>query len=269
MGRPQQRPATIRARREPPTFRTVAVRRVEQFGPRLTRVTLAGPDLAGLTVDQPAASVRVLLPAETGRLVIPTWDGNEFRLPDGRRPRIRTFTPRRLDRRALELDVEIVRHGAGAASEWAAGAQPDDPAAVSGPGRGYVIDRATPAFLLAGDETAVPAIGQLLEVLPPDPPVEVHVEVARPDGRLRLPEHPHATVAWHDLPSGAPAGDALVDAVRDADLVDGARVWIAGEAAAMQRIRRHLFEDRRLPRASATVRGYWKAGRTGDADDDG
>jgi NADPH-dependent ferric siderophore reductase len=44
-------------------------------------------------------------------------------------------------------------------------------------------------------------------------------------------------------------------------------VWVAGEAAAMQRIRRHLFEDRGLSRAQASVRGYWKHGRGGDADD--
>jgi NADPH-dependent ferric siderophore reductase len=32
-----------------------------------------------------------------------------------------------------------------------------------------------------------------------------------------------------------------------------------------QRIRRHLFEERGLPRPQATVRGYWKHGRAGDA----
>ena len=62
-------------------------------------------------------------------------------------------------------------------------------------------------------------------------------------------------------------GDALFAAVRSADLEPGIRVWVAGEAAAMQSIRRHLFEDRRLPRAQASVRGYWKHGRSGDADD--
>jgi len=39
-------------------------------------------------------------------------------------------------------------------------------------------------------------------------------------------------------------------AVRDVDLPDGAAVWAAGEAAAVQRIRRHLFDDRGLARAS-------------------
>jgi NADPH-dependent ferric siderophore reductase len=35
-----------------------------------------------------------------------------------------------------------------------------------------------------------------------------------------------------------------------------------------QRIRRHLFEDGGLPRVHAWVRGYWKHGRSGDANDD-
>ncbi len=268
MGRPPPKPAPSRTRREPPRFRTVVVRRVEPRGPRLTRVTLGGSELAGLTIGQPAASVRLLLPAEARQLVMPTWNGNEFLLPDGRRPPIRTFTPRRFDPDALELDIEIVRHGAGAASEWVTAAQPEDPTAVSGPGRGYVVDDDAPAFLLAGDETAIPAISQLLEVLPRQPPVDVHVEVAHPEGRLDLPGHPHAAVTWHDLSPGASPGDALVDAVRGAELVPGSRVWVAGEAAAVQRIRRHLFEDRGVPRAATTVRGYWKRGARGDDGDD-
>jgi len=149
---------------------------------------------------------------------------------------------------------------------WAAGARPGTPAAVSGPGRGYAIDRDAPAFLLAGDETAIPAISQLLEVLPADTPTQVHIEVARPDARLALPDHPRATVEWHDLPSDAPPGDALVAAVRTSELAPDVRVWAAGEAAAVQRIRRHLFEERSLSRDRTTVRGYWKHGRAGDGE---
>jgi NADPH-dependent ferric siderophore reductase len=74
-------------------------------------------------------------------------------------------------------------------------------------------------------------------------------------------------VHWHDLPEGAPPGDALVAAVRRAEIDPTARVWAAGEAAAVQRIRRHLFEDRGFARAQTTVRGYWKHGRGGDAAD--
>lgn len=234
----------------------------------MVRVTFADPDLEGLAVEHPAASVRLLLPpAGAHELVMPSWNGNEFLLPDGRRPTIRTFTPRRVDPEALELDLEIVIHGGGVASEWAEVAEPGDPAAISGPGRGYAIDREAPAFLLAGDETAIPAISQLLEALPADKPVQVHIEVAHPDARLALPDHPRATVEWCDLPPDASPGDALVATVRGVVFPPGTRVWVAGEAAAVQRIRRHLFEDRGLPRAQASVRGYWKQGRSGDADD--
>ncbi|HUF84947.1 MAG TPA: siderophore-interacting protein, partial [Acidimicrobiia bacterium] len=143
------------------------------------RVTLAGSELEGLTVEQPAASVRLLLPSPgSDELVMPTWNGNEFLLPDDRRPTIRTFTPLRVDPDELSLDVEIVVHGGGAASEWAQAAQPGDRAALSGPGRGYDVDPEAPAFLLGGDETAIPAIGQLLDVLPPETRVQVHVEIA-------------------------------------------------------------------------------------------
>ena len=257
-----------RTRREPPRFRRVVVRRVEPRSSRLLRVTVGGPELEGLIIEQPAASVRLLLPSfADGELVLPAWNGNEFLLADGRRPVIRTFTPRRLDPDALELDLEVVIHGPGRAAEWAEAVGPGDPAAISGPGRGYVVDRDAPAFFLAGDETAIPAISQLLETLPVEVPTQVFIEVAYPEARVGLPARPHTAVEWLDLPSGASPGDALVSAVKDADFAVGTRVWVAGEAAAVQRIRRHLFEERGLPRAETWVRGYWQRGRRGDTAD--
>lgn len=199
---------------------------------------------------------------------MPTWDGNEFLLADGSRPAIRTFTPLGAGAAsdAAELDLEIVIHGGGVASTWAGAVEPGAQAAISGPGRGYEVDAEAPAFCLAGDETAIPAIGQLLEALPQDKPVQVHIEVAHPDARLELPERPQATIRWHDLPSGEAPGTALLAAVRNADIDPSGRVWAAGEAAGVQRIRRHLFEERALPRRQAAIRGYWKHGRAGDGD---
>jgi NADPH-dependent ferric siderophore reductase len=235
----------------------------------MVRVRLGGPDLDGLRVEQPAASVRLLLPSPTERgTVIPRWNGNEFLLPDGRRPSLRTFTPRRLDTDAPELDLDMVIHGSGVASDWARTAAAGDRAAVSGPGRGYAIDEDAPAFLLGGDETAIPAISQLLEGLPADRPVQVHLEIAHADARIPLPDHPAAVVAWHHLGDSAPPGDALVAAVRSVELIPDTHVWVAGEAAAVQRIRKHLLEHLGLPRSRTTVRGYWKHGRTGGADHD-
>ena len=258
-----------RVRREPPRFRRVEVRDVERLSSRLTRVTLAGPELEGFTVPEPAASVRLLLPPPgSDELTMPVWNGNEFLLPSGGRPVIRTFTPLRFESASPSLDLEIVVHGDGAASRWAEAAKAGSVAAVSGPGRGYTVDRRAQEFLLAGDETARPAIGQLLEVLPPERPVRVLLEIAHPDARLVLPQHPRATVEWNELGRVSAPGDALVAAVTNAEIPRGARVWVAGEAAAVQRIRRHLFQERGLSRRDATVRGYWKHGRSGGGDPD-
>jgi len=257
-----------RARRPPPPFRRVEVRGAEVLGPRLVRVTVGGPELLGFTVAEPAASVRVLLPAPgADALELPTWRGNEFVLADGRRPTIRTLTPRNVRAGLLELDLDIVVHGQGAASSWARSARPGDPLAVSGPGRGYRVDVGAPAFFLGGDETALAAVGQLLEVLPQDRPVRVCIEVARPDARIALPTRPHHDVEWCTQAPGSPPGRAVEAAVRRAPLDPGTRVWLAGEASAVQRLRLHLFEDRGVPRAHASVRGYWKHGRSGDGGD--
>ena len=235
------------------------MKRVQALTPRMVRVTLAGPELAGLPLPEPAASVRLLIPSSGhSELVMPEWNGNEFLLPDGQRPIIRTFTPRNYWPDVAELDLDVVIHQGGAISAWATAASPDDPAAISGPGRGYGFDPEALAFLLAGDETAIPAIAQLLEVLPEDMPIWALIEIARPDARLTLPDHPQATIDWLDLPSGAPPGTALVAAVEQAELAEATKLWVAGEAAAMHKIRQHLFRMRGLPRSDATVRGYWK-----------
>lgn len=225
----------------------------------MIRVTVGGPGLSGLVIAEPAASVRLLLPSPgSTELVVPEWNGNEFLLSDGSRPIIRTFTPRFLDTEALELTLDLVVHDGGVASEWVVSAKPGAPAAVSGPGRGYEIDPQAPAFLLAGDETAIPAIAQLLEQIPADIPVRVLIETADPDAGLDLPDHPRSAVLWHELPAGGVAGDAMVAAVEGAKIDEGCLIWCAGEAAAMHRIRTHLFKQRGLPRSVATVRGYWK-----------
>lgn len=228
------------------------------------RVTLAGRELSGFPPWGLAASVRLLVPSPPGAdLVLPTWNGNEFRLPDGGRPAIRTYTPLRFDESYPELDIDVVLHPEGAVAAWleqrGAGAE----AAVAGPGRGYELPESD-LIVLAGDETAIPAIGQLLDAVPEAVEVRVLIELLRPDARTELPAHPRSTVSWLDVAPGGGPGDALVPAVVDLDVPEGARFWVAGEAAAVQRIRRHLFEQRGLSRGHATVRGYWKRGLAGE-----
>ena len=254
----------IRTRRPPPPLRRVEVVRAERRTPHLVRVTLGGPELEGFEPALPAASVRLLLP-RAGDLEIPEWGGNVFVHADGTRAGMRTLTPLGFDPDLLHLDLEIVLHGDGPLSAWAEAAAPGDPTAISGPGRGYAIDPADRSYLLAGDESALPALSTLLAALPPEATVTVLVEVAHPDARLDLNG---AEVRWLDQIAGEAPGERLVAAVREAEIAPDARVWAAGEAASMQRIRKHLADDRDHPRAQCTVRGYWKHGRAGDDAED-
>ena len=249
-------------RREPPAFRTLAVSAFSPLSPHMMRVTLGGAELAGFEAPAPAASVRLLLPSRgADDLVMPVWNGNEFLLPDGSRPLLRTFTPRRFDPEALELDVDIVLHEGGAASVWVETARVGSPVAISGPGRGYRVDPAAPAFLLAGDETALPAIGQLLEAIDDATPVRVLAEIGHSDARLDLPPHPEAEVEWLERPSTKPPGARLAEAVMAATIEPGTQVWVAGEAGSLVAIRKHLSDGLGLDRSHVTIRGYWKHGR--------
>jgi NADPH-dependent ferric siderophore reductase len=150
-------------------------------------------------------------------------------------------------------------HDGGRLSAWAAAAEPGADVAISGPGRGYEIPAAAQRLLLAGDETAIPAISQLLEVIPSSVGVRVIVEIATPEAELSLPGR--AEVEWVLSVSGEPPGGAMVDAVRRDPFADDAHLWVAGEAAAVQRIRKHAFDERAIPRSHAVIRGYWKFGR--------
>jgi len=228
----------------------------------MLRVVSGGDELEGFAIEAPASSVRLLLPPEGhDEIVMPTWTGNQFELPDGRRAPIRTFTPRYFDEERRELTLDLVLHDHGAATDWARRADIGDEVAISGPGRSEAVDADARSFLLAGDESAIPAIGQLLEAIDPERSVEVHVEITAPEARLELPAHPNATVTWHEAAAGAAPGDAFVAAVERIESLPDA-VWVAGEAAAVQRLRTHLFDERGRTRSSVTARGYWKLGRS-------
>ena len=246
-------------RRPPPPYGEVVVDAVEPVTGWLTRITLEGAGIAAMAPAETASSIRLLVPGPGGP-VMPEWNGNEFLLPDGSRPLIRTLTP--LRREGDRLAVDVVLHGEGPLSEWARSAVPGTPAAVSGPGRGSAPAPGAPAYLIAGDEAAVPAISQVLECLPATGRVEALIETAHPGDPAPLPKNLDSSVSW--VSRGDAPGEALVAAVTSARLVEGVRVWAAGEAAAMHRIRNHLREQG-IPRSHATVRGYWKHGKASGA----
>ncbi len=231
-----------------------------ELSPRMLRLSFEGDVIGDLVVPDPAASVRLLVPMPgTTELVIPTWNGNEFLLPDGSRPALRTLTPLHIDGRHMEL--EIVRHPGGAVSSWAETAAPGTEAALSGPGSGYEIDRQATRFVLLGDETAIPAIRGMLERLPEQAEVEVHIEAVSTEAELELPSHPQSTITWHVRASEAGDSPLVVLVGEWSDVSASTRVWAGGEASTMHAIRKHLHQTIGVPREQTSIRGYWKPPR--------
>ncbi|MBT5137734.1 MAG: siderophore-interacting protein [Acidimicrobiaceae bacterium] len=227
----------------------------------MLRLVLGGERLAGFPSTQPAASIRLVVPWAGDKFAIPTWTGNEFLLSDGRRPALRTFTLVDFDASMNQLILDIVRHRGGEIAQWAEAVRMGDAAAVSGPGRGETIDRNAQHYILLGDETAIPAIRQMIEAIPDAIRVTVHIETVSPEARLELPVHPGLSIIWHDAEAAAPPCSQLQAAITTVAIDDATRIWAAGEAAAAQAIRKYLFNERAVPRHHTSIRGYWKMPR--------
>lgn len=245
-------------RRPPPAFRRAEVTGRESIAERLTRVTLAGSAVIGIDEPQPAGSVRVLLPPTPGaELELPEWTGNEFLAADGTRPNIRTVTPIHLDPTTGEFELWIVLHGHGPLSRWAQTAAAGDEVAISGPARGVVVDDGWSNAVILGDESAIPAITQLIAALPAGAEASVFIEAA-PGARPALASTPGVDLTWLDpAPSGLP-GAQLLAALEPIALSDDQKVWCAGEAAMVAAARRLLLTERGIGRDRAVLRGYWK-----------
>ena len=175
-------------------------------------------------------------------------------------PVVRTYTPRRYDPVMDTLEIQFVLHGDGPPSKWAARARPGDRLAVAGPGGRFAFDPSATPWWIAGDESAIPAIGTLLDVLPVTSNAEVHVEVDGADDEIELTSASNLSVFWHHRRPGQEPGSELSEVVFEADMTPDTRVWAACEATAVRRIRRHLLEDRALRPEAIVTRGYWRFG---------
>jgi NADPH-dependent ferric siderophore reductase len=255
-------------------MRTVEVTRVTQVTPRVTRITLTGPALAGFASRAPAEHIKIFLPPPGERStvqMVPSPDGPIFP-PDQPRPVSRTYTPREFRAEALELDVDVVRHGDGPGSSWGATAQPGDSVVIAGPGGGYHRPENLAWLVIGGDETSLPAISMVLAGLPPGMRADVYVEVQDRAEEQSLASPANVSVTWlHGDAGDQPAtpGARLEAAIRAATLPDGdGQVWIACEAQAMRRIRAHLLHERGLGTAAVYTRGYWQTDEANHPDHD-
>jgi len=258
-----------RARRRPPP-RLVEVVSVAQLAPWLVSVRLAGPNLSGFEAPAPTSHIKIFLPAageDAPRL--PELVGGGPAWPEGATPPVvRTYTPRRYDQSAGTLEVQFVLHGAGPASDWAEQAKVGDRIGVAGPGGRFSFDPADGRWWIAGDESAIPAIGTLLDALPASARAEVHLEVGDDRDEVPLSSRAETTVVWHHRRQPDAWGDDLYSAASGATVAKGTRVWVACEAMAVRRIRKHLLVDRQFPAGALVTRGYWRLGAAGHPDHD-
>jgi NADPH-dependent ferric siderophore reductase len=202
----------------------------------------------------------------------------------------------------VDIDFVLHGHdgSSGPAAAWAASASVGDRLLLLGPnaacdGRYGGIEWRPPVggrVLLVGDETAVPAVASILATLPAGYAGNVLLEVPAADDFQALHSDAALEVTWLAR-SDRPRGELLVRAVRDLvrpaaaaaaeplpdvslDLLwetpeddapeDDTRtpyVWIAGEAAMVKELRRHLVGTVGMPRDRVAFMGYWREGGRG------
>lgn len=194
-------------------------------------------------------------------------------LPAEQRPPVRTFTVRRVDEETGQVTLDIAVHGEhGVAGQWAAAVQPGEPIHLMGPSGAYTPDPTADWHLLAGDESALPAIAAALEALPETAVGKAFIEVAGPDDEIELTAPEGVEVNWvlrggrADLVLEDRAGDhaPLIEAVTTAPWLPGqVHVFIHGEAqAVMHNLRPYIRKERGVEAQWASISGYWRRGRT-------
>jgi NADPH-dependent ferric siderophore reductase len=255
-------------RRVRPRPRLASVSRIERLTPGCIRVTVTGDELEGYASRGPAEHIKVLFPQPgERRLVLPEWGAEGPVLADGQTmPPSRTYTPRLWDASASELSVDFMLHGSGLASDWVQQARAGDVVGISNPGGAYTIDPAADWYVIAGDESALPAAATILEALLPGIETEVILEVT---GAAEEQPLDGARVIWLHRGEDAPAGALLEETLRQRTFNAGnGRIWLGCEASIMRSIRRHLIDDRGNDRAHMHTHGYWKLGVSNHPDHD-
>ncbi|QYC42792.1 Vibriobactin utilization protein ViuB [Nonomuraea coxensis DSM 45129] len=291
----------------------VQVDRLRRLSPSFLRVTFTGDDLCHFADNGYDQRIKLVLPLPgCGLSYLPSgadWYQQWRQLDDSRRNPIRTYTARQVRAHAGELDVDVVMHpDGGPVARWAERVQPGDEAAILGPdarydgvhgGLEFRLPTGGTTVLLAGDETAVPAICSVLERLPAGVTGEALMEVPFDDDALPVETSCSVRVGWLARNGGERGGqlvpavqaaaqrllsssggrpDGLRDAAPDADMdvdvdagelwevpqedaADPLYAWLAGEAGVIKTLRRHLVGERGMDRRAVAFMGYWREGR--------
>jgi len=292
-----------------------SVSRVERLGGSFVRVTLAGDELADFHAAGLDQRVKLVFPLdEGGHSTFPRgavdWYSAWRALPENTRCPLRTYTVRAARPADNEIDIDFAVHGdSGPGTRWAGQAEIGQELIVIGPDARTLVAGDTPVggvefrpggarrILLAGDETAAPAICCILESLPEDARGQAFIEVATARDAVLLAAPAGVTITWlprderPSLANGEPLQRAVrawvsemvapdspseghppVDVDSDSEVLwevpDSGNscgdlyAWIAGEAGCITELRRFLVRDAGLDRADVAFMGYWRAGRS-------
>ncbi|MFD5213576.1 siderophore-interacting protein [Microbacterium sp. NPDC058345] len=229
-------------------FRSVRLTAREWLAPNYVRVRLSGAELEGF--DSPGADdhMRLFFPAGL------TSSVEELRAAPSRE-----YTP--LAWGEDWLDVEFAVHGdEGVAAPWAASAPLGSFVGVGGPRGSAVLVGEPGSWLLAGDETAIPAIRRFAAQIPAGAPARIVIEVASSADEVAI-EAP-VEVEWLHRGDAA-AGSALIsflDGLGEADAVGDDRFCFIAAEQAIVKPGRALLARWGTDVAKAVVKGYWKRG---------
>lgn len=237
----------------PPNFRHATVVAVSRPGPHFARLRIAAADLAPFAIN--GLHLRLLLPpvgrspvwpmvSDTGRTV---WAKGDDALHDP------VYTIRAIDAAAGWLEVDIYLHGRGRTCHWAASVQPGAALGLIGPGGGFLLTARN--LVLAGDETALPAIARLLENAAPDASGQALILVPSATAIQPLAAPPGVTLRW----LFRTAGDTLTAALAGVRMPPSGdrHLWVAAERTEMQALRTIYCPANGWAKSETTLAAYW------------
>lgn len=249
-------------------FRLMEVGSVLDLGTRMKRIRLLGDDL-GRFEEFGNMHVRLLLPSV--EVPAPIWpvagpDGLTLWPNPDRRAVSRVYTIRAIDLAASWVDVDVVTHGtSGVGSAWGLSARRGDQIGMFGP-LGRPINRSAEHYVMGADETGLPALSRMLEVLPETATGLACIEVANETDIVPISNRTQIKVEWL-FRGKTPAGTSAILADRvmaepwreDLDCFG----WFAAEDAAARSVRTYWRQDLSLGRDQTLAAAYWKRGVLG------
>ncbi len=249
-------------------MRLLTVANITDITPLMRRFRLKG-DMEGFASPGHADHIKAFFFPVGVTPLLPPIGPNGAEFPPGTRPEMRDYTPRYWNVAEGWIDLDFVLHGDGPASTWAANATLGSTLVIGGPRGSLVTPMAFDFYLLAGDETALPAIGRRIEELPAAAKVIAVIEVDNASEEQHFETEAALNLIYVHR-NGAPAGTTslVLEAISAAALPDGVGYgYIAGEVSMAKAVRAHLTEARGFANEYVKAAGYWRLG-VADAQED-